>query len=81
MKKLLILLPALTLISCYQERPVLSKNEYKVVDTTYVARNGFGTTILEYDVIIEIDSEYYAGSLNSNKELIRVNPRKLKYKK
>lgn len=80
MKKLLILLTALTLISCYQERPVLGKNEYKVIDTTYVARNGFGM-ILEYDVIVEIDSAYYAGSLNSNKELIRVNPRKLKFKK
>lgn len=80
MKKLLILLTALTLISCYPERPVLGKNEYKVIDTTYVARNGFNM-ILGYDVIIEIDSAYYAGSLNSNKELIRVNPRKLKYKK
>lgn len=81
MKKLLILLTALTLISCYQERrPVLSKSEYKVIDTTYVARNGFNM-ILEYDVIIEIDSAYYAGSLNSNKELIRVNLRKLKFKK
>lgn len=80
MKKVLMLLAALTLISCYQERPVLGKSEYKVIDTTYVSRNGFNM-ILGYDVIIEIDSSYYAGSLNSDKELIRVNPRKLKYKK
>lgn len=80
MKKLLMLLAALTLISCYQERPVLGKSEYKVIDTTYVSRNGFGW-VLGYDVIVEIDSSYYAGSLNPDKELIYVNPRKLKYKK
>jgi hypothetical protein len=80
MKKLLTLVVALALISCVDyNRAVLGKNEYKVVDTTYVSKNGFNM-ILEYDVIIEIDSSYYAGSLNSDKELIRVNPRKLKYK-
>jgi metal-dependent hydrolase (beta-lactamase superfamily II) len=79
MKKLLTLAAVLTLISCVDNRAVLGKNEYKVVDTTYISKNGFNM-ILEYDVIIEIDSSYYAGSLNSNKELIRVNPRKLKYK-
>ena len=80
MKKVVVLLTALTLVSCFKERPVLGKSEYKVIDTTYVSRNGFGA-ILGYDVIIEIDSSYYAGSLNSSKELIYVNPRKLKYKK
>jgi hypothetical protein len=80
MKKLLILVVALTLISCVDNRAILGKNEYKVVDTTYISKNGFNM-ILEYDVIIEIDSSYYAGSLNPDKELIRVNPRKLKYKK
>ena len=80
MKKLLILVVALTLISCVHNRPILGKNEYKVIDTTYISKNGFNM-ILEYDVIIEIDSSYYAGSLNRDKELIRVNLRKLKYKK
>ena len=80
MKKLLILVVVLTLISCVDNRPILGKNEYKVIDTTYISRNGFNM-ILEYDVIIEIDSSYYAGALNTDKELIRVNPRKLKYKK
>jgi hypothetical protein len=80
MKKLLILIVALALISCVDNRAILGKNEYKVIDTTYIAKNGFNM-ILEYDVIIEIDSSYYAGSLNPDKELIRVNPRKLKYKK
>ena len=80
MKKLLILVVALTLISCVDNRPILGKNEYKVIDTTYISKNGFNM-ILEYDIIIEIDSSYYAGSLNRDKELIRVNLRKLKYKK
>ena len=80
MKKLLTLVVALALISCVDNRAVLGKSEYKVIDTTYISRNGFNM-ILEYDVIIEIDSSYYAGSLNPDKELIRVNPRKLKYKK
>lgn len=80
MKKLLTLVVALALISCADNRAVLSKSEYKVVDTTYVSRNGFGA-VLGFHVIIEIDSSYYAGELNSDKELIRVNPRKLKFKK
>ena len=80
MKKLLILVVALTLVSCVDNRAVLGKNEYKVVDTAYISRNGFGA-VLGYDVIIEIDSSYYFGELNSDKELIRVNLRKLKYKK
>ena len=79
MKYILGLLLVLTLTSCVDNRAVLGKNEYKVIDTTYVSKNGFGK-ILGYDVIIEIDSSYYAGSLNPDKELIRVNPRKLKYK-
>ncbi len=80
MKKILILVIALTLTSCYKARPLLGKSEYKVIDTTHVSRNGFGA-VLGYDVIIEIDSSYYAGELNSDKELRHVNPRKLKFKK
>ena len=74
-----VLLVTLTLASCYKGRAVLGKNEYKVIDTTYTSRNGFGM-VLEYDVIIEIDSSYYAGLLNSDKGLIHVSPRKLNFK-
>ena len=81
MKKVLLLLTSITLTSCFSETPpLLNKNEYKVIDTIYVSRNGFGN-ILSYEIIIEIDSSYYAGSLNSDKELKRINPRKLKLKK
>ena len=74
-----MLILMLIVVSCRQQ-PVLQKGEYKVVDTTHTSRNGFNM-ILEYDVIIEIDSSYYAGSLDPYKELIRVNPRKLKLQK
>jgi hypothetical protein len=77
MKKLFLLLVALTLVGCYQETPLLGKKEYKVIDTTNVSKNGFGST-LGYDVIIEIDSSYYAGQLDSYGNLVRINPRKLK---
>ena len=81
MKKVLLLLTSITLTSCFSETPpLLNKNEYKVIDTTYVSRNGFGN-VLEYEVILEIDSSYYAGSLNSDKELNHINPRKLNIKK
>ena len=80
MKKTSVLVAiAITLLSCSNE-PVLNRSEYKVVDTTYVAKNGFNA-VLGYDVIVEIDSVYYAGSLNTNGELVYLNPRKLKINK
>jgi hypothetical protein len=74
-----MLILMLIVVSCRQQ-PVLQKGEYKVVDTTHTSRNGINM-VLGYDVIIKIDSSYYAGSLNPDKELIRVNPRKLKLQK
>ena len=78
-KILIVLFAMLILSSCNETSPVLNKNEYKILDTTYVSRNGFGAT-LEYDVIIKIDSSLYAGKLDPNGDLIFVNPRKLKAK-
>jgi hypothetical protein len=80
MKYIIILLVAILSVSCNQGSPILGKSEYRVIDTTYVSRNGLGQ-ILGYDVIIEIDSSYYAGELNSDKDLVRVTLRKLKFKK
>lgn len=79
MKKLLVLVGVLLLSSCGETIPVLNKNEYKITDTTYISVNGFNH-IIGYDVIIEIDSSFYSGRLNSNGDLIRLNPRKLKLK-
>ena len=74
-----MLILMLIVVSCRQQ-PVLQKGEYKVVDTTHTSRNGINM-VLGYDVIIKIDSSFYAGSLNSDKELMYVNPRKLKLQK
>jgi hypothetical protein len=69
----------LFLVSCNRE-PILTKREYKVVDTTSIARNGFNM-VLGYDVIIKIDSSFYAGQLDSEGNLFEVNPRKLNLQK
>ena len=66
-------------VSCRQQ-PVLQKGEYKVVDTTYTYHNGIGD-IKGYDVIVVIDSSYYAGTLDYTKNLVQLNPRKLKLQK
>lgn len=65
----------LFLVSCNRE-PVLTKREYKIIDTTSIGRNGFNQ-IMGYGVIIKIDSSLYAGQLDSEGNLFEVNPRKL----
>lgn len=77
MKKLL-LITVLLLFSCNHTPPLLNRNEYKVVDTIDVGRNGFGN-ILYYSVVIKIDSDYYYAELDPNKDITEVNPRKIKY--
>lgn len=74
--KLLIIL-ILLLVSCTS--PVLNKNEYKVVDTLCVNRNGFNM-VLGYDVLIKYDSAYHYGVLSPRGKLIHLNPRKIKLK-
>jgi hypothetical protein len=74
-----MLILMLIVVSCRQQ-PVLQKGEYIVVDTTYTARNGINM-VLGYDVIIKIDSSFYAGYLDPEGNLFEVNPRKLKLQK
>ena len=74
-----MLILMLIVVSCRQQ-PVLQRGEYKVVDTTYTYRNGINN-ITGYDVIVVIDSSYYAGTLDYTKNLIQLNPRKLKLQK
>lgn len=76
---IIALVMMLFLVSCDRE-PVLTKKEYKVVDTTSICRNGFNR-VLGYDVIIKIDSSFYAGELDSEGNLFEVNPRKLNLQK
>jgi hypothetical protein len=75
---IIALVMMLFLVSCNRE-PLLTKKEYKVIDTTSVARNGFNN-ILGYDVIIKIDSSFHSGYTDSEGNLIEVNPRKLNLK-
>jgi hypothetical protein len=74
MKKLLVI-ALCALCSCSE--PVLDKGEYVIVDTLNVSRNGFGK-ILEYEVIVEIDSSYHYGTINVAGELTYVNIKKIK---
>ncbi len=78
MKKVLLVLTLITLTGCFLETPpLLNKNEYKVIDTTHVSRNGFGN-VLGYDVIIEIerlergvDSRTYQATMNLNRKALK----------
>jgi hypothetical protein len=78
MKKLLLLIIVLLLLSCEKSVPLLNQNEYVVVDTVNVGRNGFGR-VLYYSVVIKIEDDYYYAELNDNKDITSVNPRKIKY--
>ena len=75
---LIIVTTMLLLMSCVQ--PVLKTNEFKVVDTLSVNRNGFNS-ILSYSVIIKYDSSFYYGSISPKGELTYMNVRKIKTEK
>jgi len=77
MKKMLLFAALLVCISC--THPVLNTNEYVVVDTVHVSRNGFNM-ILGYQVIIDHDSAYYFGWMNPRGELTQMEPRKFEWK-
>jgi hypothetical protein len=82
MKKIFLTLTAVILLtSCVSEEPALKPSEYTIVDTTYIARNGFNM-VLCYDVILlnHYDSMYHFGSIELGGKLIDYNPRPLKLK-
>jgi hypothetical protein len=68
----------LMLASCVNS-PILNKNEYAIVDTLRVCKNGLDD-VLGYQVIVKIDSSYYYAELNEDKQLTSLSPRKLKLK-
>jgi len=74
MKKIFLFAALLACISCTS--PVLEQNEYVVIDTLHVSRNGFNT-VLGYDVIVMYDSAYHYGNLNRKGELTQMNIRKI----
>lgn len=82
MKKLLLILSVALLLQACSSTPVLNKNEYVVVDTLDVSRDGFGK-IMCYNVIISIDSVYHYGMIDNDGVLTYVSshPLKLNYNK
>ena len=56
MKKLLLIIIAITLLSSCADEPILKESEYQIVDTLNVSKNGFGT-ILGYKVIIRFNHD------------------------
>jgi hypothetical protein len=81
MKKLFAILLFICFISCRNETSItlLETINFKVIDTTRVSINGFGT-LLGYDIIIKIDSTYYSASMSRNGTISTIY-RKLKIKK
>ena len=80
MKKIFLTLTAVILLTaCVSEEPALTSFEYTIVDTTYVARNGFNM-VLCYDVILlnHYDSMYHSGSITPDGKLTTYNPRPIK---
>ena len=78
---IIMILMAITMLfisSCTE--PVLKKNEYKIIDTLYINRNGINS-IMSYDVIIKYDSSFYYGNINKKGELLCMNIHKLKIDK
>jgi hypothetical protein len=78
MKKLLILL-SVFLTSCAE--PILRNDEYTIIDTVNISKNGFGQ-ILGYDVIIlsHYDSSYHLGGINTDNQLCSMSVRPIKFK-
>ena len=66
MKKLSLFVLVLFMLSCADNSKIQVKNlDCTVIDTVYTAKNGFNT-ILDYTVIIKIDSSYYGAIQNTN---------------
>ena len=81
MKKLLLIITTITLLSSCVE-PVLRGDEYQVIDTLEVNKNGMGL-ILGYDVIVKFnhDSTLHYGYIHKDGELTRVEIKPLDLKK
>ena len=82
MKKILLTLAAVTLLtSCSNYDPILESNEYTIIDTTHICRNGL-SMVLTYEVIIlnHYDSMYHAGEITPGGILTEYNAKPIKLK-
>jgi hypothetical protein len=77
MNKFLYILGFIVFTSCSEA--VLEKNEYDIIDTTEVSRNGFNS-VLSYDVVVRVkeDSSLHYGSITPNGMLVKINFKKIK---
>ena len=82
MKKLLLIITAITLLSSCIDEPILKESEYQIVDTLNVSKNGFGA-ILGYKVIIRFnhDSILHYGYINKEYGLREVEIKPIDLKK
>lgn len=77
MKKLLFGLSLLSFVGCSE--PVLKHNQYSVIDTLEVNRNGFGN-ILSYTVVVKVkeDSSFHYGRILEDGTLVDITFKKIK---
>lgn len=77
MKKIIFVLSLFSFIGCSE--PVLEPNEYIVIDTIDINKNGFGK-VLTYDVVVKYhdDTTFHFGELNTHGDLISIKFKKIK---
>jgi len=77
MNKFLYILGLIVFTSCSEA--VLEKNEYDIVDTTEINRNGFNQ-VLTYDVVVMVkeDSSLHYGEITPEGMLVEINFKKIK---
>lgn len=71
MKKVLTLFLSLLLLSSCVDYDIINTYNYRVVDTLSIKRDIF-TMVSGYRVIVQIDTSYYAASLDGTKHLSRL---------
>jgi hypothetical protein len=81
MKKIILTLTAVLLLVSCDTTPILRADEYTIVDTTAVNKNGFNA-VLSYDIILlnHYDSMYHAGRLLPEGHLVDYNVKPIKLK-
>ena len=77
MNKFLYILGLIVFTSCSEA--VLEKNEYNIIDTLEVNKNGFNK-VLTYDVVVKVkeDSSLHYGSITPDGMLVEINFKKIK---
>jgi hypothetical protein len=82
MKKLLLIITTITLLSGCADEPILKESEYQIVDTLEVSKNNWGI-ILGHRVIIRFnhDSTLHYGFIHEELGLIKLEIKPIDLKK